>query len=256
MSDTKDTPDVVGKKIFFLYPSPSVQNQVITELIQQEFEVYISKNHTSLARALKKYQDSIVYINIDEAMPVLEWEKWINSVRSELPNIRFGVFSSNNDEEFMDKVTKELHITCGFIISKLGMSKMTGKILEILNAINVKGRRKYLRVNTEHETTATVNMPYNGEFIKGVIKDISVVGISCSFESDIDLKKNTVFKGVQLRLQSMLLNVEAIVFGARVSENEKVYVMLFSQRIDSEVRVKIRKYIQQNLQSKIGPEIN
>ena len=256
MSDAKDNLDIAGRKIFFLYPSPSVINQVITELIQQEFEVYISKNHANLGRALKKYPDSIVYINIDDGMPIPEWGKWVESVLPSVPDLKFGVFSTNNDDEFREKVTKDLHITCGFIISKVDMSKTIDKIPDILNAMNVKGRRKYLRANTERETTATVNMPYRGGYINGVIKDISVVGISCSFEHDPELAKNSLFKGVQIRLQSMLLNVETIVFGSRMDDNQKIYVMLFSQMVDSEIRVKIRKYIQQNLQKKIDSEIN
>jgi hypothetical protein len=35
----------------------------------------------------------------------------------------------------------------------------------------------------------------------------------------------------------------------------KIYVVLFTQRIDPDVRTRIRKYIQQNLQSKMDAEI-
>jgi len=36
---------------------------------------------------------------------------------------------------------------------------------------------------------------------------------------------------------------------------EKIYVVLFTQRIDPEVRIKIRKYIQRNLQNKMDFEL-
>jgi len=38
----------IGKKIFFLYPNAVVQNRVIAELVQQEYEVYTAKNKDSL----------------------------------------------------------------------------------------------------------------------------------------------------------------------------------------------------------------
>ena len=54
----------------------------------------------------------------------------------------------------------------------------------------------------------------------------------------------------------MLIKVEAIAFGSRTDGGEKSYVLLFTQRIDPDVRVKIRKYIQVNLQNKMDSEIN
>jgi len=257
MSD-ESTPqsDITGRKIFFLYPTASVKNQVVTELIQNELEVYVAKDHARLAHALKKYPDSVLFVNIDEGMGVQEWEKWILGIFSAMPEIKIGVFSSNTDEEFREKFVNDLRITCGFMTLKFDMSKTVGQILEVLNALNVKGRRKYLRASTERETTATVNMPFNGNFINGTIKDVSVVGISCAFEQDPGLSKNALVKDIQIRLQTMLLKVEAVVFGSREDNNgEKTYVLLFTQRIDPDVRVKIRVYVQHNLQSKMDFEI-
>jgi hypothetical protein len=246
--------DIAGKKIFFLYPTANMQNQIITELVQQEYEVYITKDHKRLAKNLKKYPDSVVFVNIDEEMTEQEWERWIGTIMISLPNLKFGVFSSNDNEELREKYLKNDDITCGFMVLKLDLSKIIIKLLEILKILNVKGRRKYIRATTELESTATINMPFNGDFINGVIKDISVVGISCVFNEDPELVKNSIVKEIQIRLQTYLLKVEAVVFGSRSSENEKIYVMVFTQRIDPEIRTKIRKYIQQNLQNKMDLE--
>ena len=256
MGDTNIPSDITGRKIFFLYPTASVKNQVITELAQQEYEVYVATDHARLARALKKYQDSILFINIDEKISEQDWEKWIGGILSNHPEIKVGVFSSRSEEELKEKYINKLNVTCGFLALKLDMSKSVGAVLEILKDTNAKGRRKYIRATTEREATATINMPHNGDFIKGVIKDISVVGVSCRFEIDPGLKKNTLFKDIQIKLQSMLIKAEAVAFGSREEEGEKNYVLLFTQRIDPDVRVKIRKYIQINLQNKMDSEIN
>jgi len=256
MSDVNTQSDIVGKKIFFLYPSAALRNQVITELVQQEYEVYTAKDHARLARTLKKYPDSVIYVNIDEGMSEQDWEKWISGIFSSLPDVKIGILSSSSDEELKDKYVNKLNATCGFINLKFDMSKATGTILEALKNVNAKGRRKYIRASTERETMATVNMPYNGEFINGVIKDISVVGVSCIFDEDPGFKKNTLLKDIQIRLQSMLIKVEAVAFGSRLNGDEKHYVLIFTQRIDPDVRVKIRKYIQVNLQNKMDSEIN
>jgi hypothetical protein len=248
--------EISGKKVFFLYPTASIKNHIVTELVQQEYEVYIAKDHGRLAHALKKYPDSVLFINIDEGTTEPEWEKWINTIKTTLPDLKIGVFSSNNEDEIRNRYINNTRIACGYTILKVDMSKTTPKILEVLKIMNVKGRRKYLRATTEVESTAIMNMPHGGDFINGTIKDISVVGISCTFEFDPNLAKNAVLKDIQIRLQTQLLKVEAVVFGSRMDGNEKIYVLIFTQRIDPDVRVKIRKYIQQNLQNKMDFHIS
>ena len=247
--------EIQGRKIFFLNPTAPVQHQIIEELVQQEFEVYVAKDHSKLSRLLKNYSDSIVFVNIDEGMPEPEWEKWIRGIMTALPDIDIGVFSANTDEEIKLKYINDVHIPCGYTHLSLDMSKTVPKIFEILKIVNAKGLRKYIRATMENDASATLNLPLRGDFIKGLIKDISVVGISCTFDQDPDLTKNALFKDIQIRLQSMLLKVEAIVFGSRMDGNEKIYVLLFTQRIDPEVRTRIRKYIQSNLQSKMDKNL-
>jgi hypothetical protein len=252
-SNTSDI-DINGKKVFFLYPTASVQNQIITELAQHEYEVYIIKNHVQIIRMLEKYPDSILFVNIDEKMQKKEWEKWFSEKLSAINEVKVGIFTSDTSDEMQDRFNK-YKIPCGFTPLKVDMSGFINKIIDTLNNLNVKGRRKYLRASTKDESTAKMNMPFGGGIISGDIKDVSVVGISCVFDNDPNLAKNELVKNIQIRLQSMLLKVDAVVFGSRVVESEKIYVMIFTQRIDSEVKAKIRKYIQHNLQSKIDTEL-
>jgi len=254
IDETKN--DILGNKVFFLYPTQSIQNQIISELIQQEYEAYVAKDHSRLLRALKNYDKSIVYINIDEGMTAPEWEKWISGISTPLPDIRIGVFSTKTEDGFKEKYLNMKSVTCGFIHLKVDMSNSIDGILKTLEEMNIKGRRKYLRASAERDTKATMNLPHNEEYINGTIKDISVVGFSCVLERDPDMKKNTLCSNIQIRLQSTLLKVDAIVLGSRDNGGEKMYVMLFAQRTDPETRVKIRKYIQQNLQAIMDNEIN
>jgi hypothetical protein len=257
MSDVSAPSDIIGKKIFFLYPAVAVVQQIIPELVQEEFEVYSSKNYAALAHTLEKYPDAIVFVNIDEGIAEAEWAKWIGELTGKLPNINIGIFSSNSDEALKNKYLNELKVKCGYLILKLDMNKSIGKVVEILNGLNAKGRRKFIRAAIEGDANATLNIPHGNDFVHGNIKDISVVGISCTFDKDPELTKNALLKNIQVKLQSTLLKVEAVVFGSRMmNEQEKVYVLILSARTDPEVRKKIRTYVQACLQSKMDKEIN
>jgi hypothetical protein len=155
----------------------------------------------------------------------------------------------------MRKYINVVKVQCGFIPVHSDIHKSTKQIFDILKAQDAKGRRKYIRATIENETNATVNMPLSGGFINGSIKDISVVGFSCAFPEDPQIEKNSLVQNVQIRLQTTLLKVEAIVFGSRMEGMSKVYVLLFTQKIDPDTRTRIRKYIQSNLQSKMDLEL-
>jgi hypothetical protein len=254
MADVNE--DILGRKLFFLYPSAVIQNQIAAELIQQEFEVYIVKDHVKLRQALKQYPNSIVFANINDGISEKEWEAWIRGVMGdpETAGVDIGIICNGDDENLKRKYLTQIKIKCGYTVLKSDLSPAIRQLMEILKAVDAKGRRKYIRASTEKEVNTTVNFPMHGTFVNGVIKDISVVGFSCAFSDDPGFTKNSLFQDIQIKLQTMLIKAEGIIFGSRMDGASKVYVVLFTQRIDPEVRTRIRKYIQSNLQSKIEAE--
>ncbi|MDR1418961.1 MAG: PilZ domain-containing protein [Treponema sp.] len=251
--DESGQTDLSGKKIFFLHPSAVIQNEVAAELTQQEFEIYLIKDHDALKRALKRYPCSVVFADIDERMSEKDWEAWIRGVMNdpETAAVKIGILSVNDDENLRRKYINMVRVEAGYTVLKADLSSSVRQILEILKTAGAKGRRKYIRAVTDNDAMTTINLPFNGTYVNGVIRDISVVGLSCAFDEDPGLAKNTLFQNIQIKLQSALLKVEGIVFGSRMDGLAKIYVILFTNRTDSEVKVKIRKYMQQNLQTKM-----
>jgi hypothetical protein len=250
---TDNASDIVGKKIFFLYPSGVMLNGVAEELIQQEYEVYITRNHEKLRNAFKQFPDSIVFVNIDEGIPEKEWEAWIRGIMKEPATVKveIGILTATANEALERKYINSIQIQCGFTVVRTDFMPAIRKLYAILQSINARGRRKYIRVNTEEEPLVEINIPHHNLFIKGTIKDISVVGLSCFFTEDPELEKNSLCQNMQLKLGSMILKAEGIVFGSRAEESVRIYVFLFTQRTDPDVRTKIRKFNQSALQSKM-----
>jgi len=256
MTDTDGPVDIIGKKVFFLFPTVAVQNKIITELIQQEFEVYIAKNKDTIRRVIRAHKNSIVFVDINEHLKETEWETWITAVKNapDTKDTAIGIVTANDDEKIKRKYLMSIKV-CGYTVLKFDLDKAIIHIIEILQNLKAKGRRKFIRATTTKDSNVTLNLSVNGSFKNGQIKDISVVGISCIIEDEPDIPKNTLFKDIQIKLQSTIIKVEGIVFGTRMEGEQKVYVILFTQRIDPDVRTKIRTYIQHNLQSKMDIEL-
>jgi hypothetical protein len=145
-----------------------------------------------------------------------------------------------------------MELPCGYtFINKADILKSIKQIYSTLLKVDARGQRKYLRAASENESLTTINIPHNGRFLNGVIKDISAGGLSCAFQEDPGLEKNFICHDMQIKLQTVLLKTEATVFGVRMDRQTKIYVFLFTPRIDPDVRIKIRMYIQSIMQAKM-----
>ena len=254
--EKNDNVSSFGRKIFFLHPSALIQNQIISELAQEEFEAYIAKDETKLRQVLKKYPDSVVFASINEGMKDGAWEDWIKSVMmsTETAGVDIGVIVSADNPALKLKYTEQIKVRCGYMALKSDLPSVMKQLVAVLNSVNAKGRRKYIRADINNEVNTTVNLPINGTFVNGVVKDVSTVGFSCAFADDPKLTKNGLFSDMQIRLQTQLIKAEGIVFGSRMDGAEKIYVILFTQRVSPDVRSKVRKFIQSFLQSKMDNE--
>ncbi|MDR1024698.1 MAG: PilZ domain-containing protein [Treponema sp.] len=253
MSENESPISIAGRKIFFLNPLPPIQNIVIAELIQREYETYVVTDRTILRRLLKNFPGSIVFIDIDQTIGEKEWESWIREVTTagELTDIRVGILTPNRNDTLQNKYANMLHLPCGYTMIHRDLNITTAQIINILNANEAKGRRKYLRTSTENESQTVVNFPAGGQFVSGSIRDISTAGFSCVFTEDPEFAKNSSFSNVQIKLKHTILNVEAVIFGSRIEGNSKTYVALFTDRLSPDSKAKIRKYIYSDLQAKM-----
>lgn len=243
---------ILGKKVFFLYPPSVIKDDVLTRLLEQEFEVYTLKDHETASRLIRAFPESILYVNIDAGMSEPEWEDWIrDTIRSTAQaGTGIGILSYNADEVLQKKYLLDIGVQCGFVKLKLGAEESTKILIATLTAAEAKGRRKYVRVSCAHDALSSVNIREGQIQITGNISDISVVGFSCTFNPDPNFRKNALLTDVQLRLRGSLLRTEAIVYGTRGGDLT-TYVMLFTTRMDPLSRRKVRGYIQTALQNEI-----
>jgi len=257
MDDGANSGDCEGRKVFFLMPSATTEHNVIEELVQQEYELYVVRNRDSIRRVLRKYPDSILFVDINEKMPEKDWELWIRALMKapDTSKVSIGIITANNDEALRQKYLNAIRITCGYTVMKFDTVRNIRQVMEILHAAKAKGRRKFVRAIIGPDATATVNIPIDGTFVKGRIRDISAVGIAFTLDGNPELTKNMLLKDIQLVLQTNRVKVEGILFGSREENKETVYVLLFSQRVAPEVRSRIRSYIQLYLQGRMDDEL-
>ncbi|MDR1867741.1 MAG: pilus assembly protein PilZ [Treponema sp.] len=249
--ESENSVERLGRNIFFLYPSNVIQTEIIDKLAQQEFEVYSIRNHKHFINVLEKFPYSIILADIDEPLPGGQWENFIRDILAGpvTKTLDIGILSTSNNVELRKKYLYTLKVSCGFIVIHSDLKQTLAQVIDILKAADAKGKRRYVRARPDSETMASLNIPCNGRFIYGTIKDLSIVGFSCTFDVDPLFEPDAHIDNIQMKLHGILLKADGILFGSRMESNVKIYVILFTNRTSPSELIKVRRYIQVSLQA-------
>ena len=241
-----------GKKVFFLYPQSVIQEELISVLLRNEYEVYFLNDHLKANRIFKRFSNSICFSNIDNGLKEPEWEDFIGKIRAdpEIKGIQIGILSYNNDVKLMQKYLMDIGVECGFVQLKLGIKQSTNIILKVLEASEAKGRRKFVRANCENDSRAVLNFSHKDSFFEGKIIDISSVGLACEFNQTISIDNKTILHKIQLNLRGSLIQVDGIILSRRF-DNKRILVIVFNPRPKENELDKIHIFIHKTLQKNI-----
>jgi len=245
-------PGVQGKKIFFLFPHSVIREEMLDILIMAGYETYTLVDEKKAKKLLAKFNDSIMFINIDSGLKESEWEEYIRGIQNDplTKNCRLGIMSYNQDRVLMQKYLMDMAIPCGYIQLKLGLQESTRIILAALEANEARGRRKCIRAICEDDINAVINHKSDTGIFYGKILDISSVGIAARFDKFSSLALNAVLKGMQLKLRGGLIMADMHFLGHR-HDDQHVFILLFDEKLSKENRLIIHHYIKQCLQKYI-----
>jgi len=248
---------VFGKKVFFLYPPSVMQDALLENILKLQYEIYLVSEHKKIPALLKKYPESILFINIDEAMKHSEWEEYILNIMKtpELSNIRIGIVTYNDNAELAKRFLIDIGVQCGYIKLKLGVEQSLQILIKTLEANEAKGRRKFIRANCAGKSTGVLNYKAGGNLLTGQIIDISVVGISFMFDMVYPLVPKQVLSGLQLKLKGSIAMADGFIIGSREEKNRTIWVLMFIKP-SADLRERIHRFIFQTLQSEIQEQLD
>ncbi len=244
--------EIYGKKVFVLYPQSVIREEMLHLLIAAEYEVALLWDTQRAIRALGKYPDSILFVNIEEGMKEPEWEAFIRNVMAneKTKGVRIGILAYNADPAMKKKYLMDIGVQCGFVTLKLGLKESFKIIVKTLEANEAKGRRRYVRAVCRPEDKAMFNVKFAGDFLAGTILDISSVGMACTFDKPPALKPGMNLDDIQLKLRAVLCRVSGKLVGVDKERGERL-VVLFSPNISPRERHKIHQFVYERLQETI-----
>jgi hypothetical protein len=252
-SQTAEAAALRGRKVFFLYPHSVLNEDLMVEILSNEYEVYGIRDHDAAVKAAEANPGSILFINIDETLRESQWETWIRRLVAQpaTASTRVGIMTYNPDPELARKYLIEVGIPCGYIQLKLGLAEGKDIILRTLSANEARGRRRYVRARCSDPRKAAFNVTVRGAHLTGQVLDISVAGMACRFDATVRFRPRELLDDMQLRLRGTLCRLAATLADTAHAEGDR-FLLMFNAPLSDEVRAKIHRFIFLSLQEEMG----
>lgn len=234
--------------MFFLYPHSVIRDELIEELLRNEYEVYVLDHHAAALKAIRVYNDAILFINIDEGMSEHSWERYIRRVMEnpDTENVRIGVLSYNEDRRLARKYLIDMMVPCGFVTLRIGIKESMRIVLKTLEASEAKGRRQFLRAKTPSQ--AHVNIEVENRIHSGTVQDIGLAGMQCRFGERLPGQIEQAPSEFRLNLKGMSCTVSGKV--ESIESGSADYLVMFGG-LSPESQDKIRWFIRRSLQEEV-----
>jgi hypothetical protein len=236
---------VLGKKVFFLYPPP-VLTEVLQELTNREFEVYLVKDHERLRRVISMSPDAIVFLDLDDGLDEAGWEAYVRVLRKDpvTVGVGIGVLTLNDDPVLREKYIMDIQIQCGFVILKIGASRTAEILVKTLDANEARGRRKFVRAVCQPGTGQCV-VEHEGATLRAELSDLSSAGMAIRFEGGAVLRVGTVLRGISISIRGQRVLVSGFVAARREgAAGDDVHLVMFDpSSLDDARRGKLRSIV-------------
>lgn len=248
----------MGRKVFFVSPPYYVTNTIIPRLTANEYEVYSIDNFRMVKPILRKYPDSICFINIDsKELSFKEWFRFAKSFEEDevLSTIFFGVISQYAPKPERENFLLHVQLPAGFIQYTPDLNSMVEIFLAILEMNGAMGKRKYVRADCGRDARIYADIDINTKTVPLMIQNISSVGISCYInDHQLPLLEDKSVHRMHLHLEDLSFSGSIVVLMKREIDNKKIVVMLFGQGLAYSSKNMIRDFIRQKIQANLMTE--
>ena len=231
--------DYRGQQIFIIHPNQDFREELVRSLRYNEFETFgISETD---ADVISKRRDSVVFLHIadDEGW---NWRDFADRIRRfEMPQkiVALGTASVELPEGFDN-------------IIEYSKNNFLESILSYLGKINARGHRHYVRFGSQNASIATFEFHRDGNRYAGVIHDISIAGMSCTFKPEPENIGHMTVDEIILSIPDYRASLSGRFTSKRVVAGQIIHVFQITGNISDQIRNHIYDFIYSSLETKLS----
>ncbi len=243
-------PNSDSRRIFFLYPHQETETRIIKDIITNEYEAFLINDHAAARKLLTELNKSLLFVNVDQPLRHSNWDEYIKEIDqiNSIQNVMVGAIAKETEK--IDPY-KSLSSVC--VSLENGIELCSKSILELLEKHNARGKRKYIRAKCEEMHRASFSIKIGDAIHVGIIHDISTFAMACSFQENIEIKADTCFNDLQIRLDGKVFKISGKAISSRNENN--ICIIMFKYENHPAVKEHIQMFIYNALQRALREKI-
>lgn len=244
---------IFGRRVYFLCPHDAVRNDLVFDIIRNEFEVYVIDD-PQVAKEIIAGTSSILFVNIDAEEPKVDWQEYLIDLkgRDSYSRVGVGVITERTDQDVRRLYIMEIGVDCGVVTLKPQLHNVAHVIMEILRSNDAIGRRNAVRVNCTDDPDIRCRLETSDDVLEARVLNLSSQGLACGEFTPRAPKPQEYFKTIDLMLHGRDVRLSGRHFDVRTERGEEIHVVLYDRAVQSEEREKVHRFVQQSLQSNVN----
>ena len=242
-----------GRRVFFLYPSRLVEEEILNLLFVKGYESYAVNDHVRMIPLLRMFKGSVLIVNIDFKVAEVDWPNYVKSIVSDesTKSTLVGVISTQGNPNAFRSFRTDVVLPCGLIDATRGAGEWSEALLRTLVTVHARGRRQHVRLRLGG-SAQSFNVNFAGTNYTGKLLDISRLGMAVVFDSKALFDAQTFFEDIQLRLLGSPIGISGEIVGKRVLDDGTTeYVILFGKNVTEETSRRVSAFLHASLQKQM-----
>lgn len=241
--------DIFGRKTFFIAGDQTIAStERLEELCARGYEAYSVAGdgdvRGKIEAIIELYPNSIIYINASAARGNLNPRVLVKEMaQAHRGAALFGIVHSGPASSNRD--WSDLDLAAGVVAT--GDGNGFAALLDALTKAGAKGRRAYVRVDCDANSTAV--MKINGHTINAKVEDVNISHFRCTFPEEVTMKIFDKVREARITVNGMTLTTDAVLIMKRRKMGTHSYILMFIHGeddrpdLDEKVRGQLNKMI-------------
>jgi hypothetical protein len=229
--------DYRGQQIFIIHPDNKFRDELVQFIRNNEFETFGVDEPN--ATTISNRRESILFLHSSEDEN-WHWQSFVEQIRVDCPDQLIVALGTGNKPEGIDIYFDHAEEDVG------------GRIIKYLDEINARGHRHFIRFGSQNASIATFDYQYEGMRYAGIIHDISIADISCTFKPEPETVGHMSVGDLHLNLPGFRASINGRFTTGRVVAGQKIHVFHFIGNISDEYKNHIHDFIYSSLELKLS----
>lgn len=235
--------DIFGRKTFFIAGDSAIAStERLEELCARGYEAYSIAGDGDVKAKINAiaelYPNSIVFINADSKSGINARVIIKEMASLHRGTLLFGIM--HNGSASSNREWSDCDLAAGVVA--LGDGNGFAALLDALQKTGAKGRRAYVRVNCDANSTAV--MTIGGKTVHAKVEDVNISHFRCTLPEDIAIRIFDKVREAKMVINGLSITTDAVLIMKRTKMGAHSYVLMFihgeDDRPDLEEKIKVQ----------------